>query len=346
MDALFFIQLFIVLACIGIGGRYGGMGLGAGGGLGVAILVLGFGLKPSAPSITAMLIIICVIGAVSVLQAAGGLDYLVRVAEKLLRKKPQAITFVAPILTSIFTLFCGTTYVAFSLYPVVAEVAAEAKVRPERALSATVIAASVAVAASPMSAATAGMLAILHEYAGISLGQILTIALPSFFMAAIVTSFSVYKRGKELEDDPEFQRRVAAGEYEFMHTEQKKEFVASAGAKKGVVIFAIGVVLVLILGSFTELLPSWDGKRLSTPMVIQMVMLTAALFIMIVSKVPSSTLNSGSVFRAGLMGVVAILGVSWMTATFFDAYQPELIKVFGGIVNDVTCSPLISTPRC
>ncbi|MDG5476673.1 anaerobic C4-dicarboxylate transporter family protein, partial [Citrobacter freundii] len=176
MDALFFLQLFIVLACIGIGGRYGGMGLGAGGGLGVAILVLGFGLKPSTPSITAMLIIICVIGAVSVLQAAGGLDYLVRVAEKLLRKKPQAITFVAPILTSIFTLFCGTTYVAFSLYPVVAEVAAEAKVRPERALSATVIAASVAVAASPMSAATAGMLAILHEYAGISLGQILAIA--------------------------------------------------------------------------------------------------------------------------------------------------------------------------
>lgn len=129
MDALFFIQLFIVLACIGIGGKYGGMGLGAGGGLGVAILVLGFGLKPSSPSITAMLIIICVISAVSILQAVGGLDYLVRVAERILRKKPQAITFVAPILTSVFTLFCGTTYVAFSLYPVIAEVAAEAKVR-------------------------------------------------------------------------------------------------------------------------------------------------------------------------------------------------------------------------
>lgn len=334
MDALFFIQLFIVLACIGIGGKYGGMGLGAGGGLGVAILVLGFGLKPSSPSITAMLIIICVISAVSILQAVGGLDYLVRVAERILRKKPQAITFVAPILTSVFTLFCGTTYVAFSLYPVIAEVAAEAKVRPERALSATVIAASVAVAASPMSAATAGMLAILHEYAGITLGQILSIALPSFFMAAIVTSFSVYKRGKELEDDPEFQRRVAAGEYEFMHTEQKKEYVAAPGARKGVAIFAIGVVLVLILGSFTELLPSWDGKRLSTPMVIQMIMLTAALLIMIVGKVPSNKFNSGSVFRAGLMGVVAILGVSWMTATFFDAYQAEQINVFGNLVND------------
>ena len=321
MDALFFIQLFIVLACIGIGGKYGGMGLGAGGGLGVAILVLGFGLKPSSPSITAMLIIICVISAVSILQAVGGLDYLVRVAERILRKKPQAITFVAPILTSVFTLFCWTSYVAFSLYP-------------ERALSATVIAASVAVAASPMSAATAGMLAILHEYAGITLGQILSIALPSFFMAAIVTSFSVYKRGKELEDDPEFQRRVAAGEYEFMHTEQKKEYVAAPGARKGVAIFAIGVVLVLILGSFTELLPSWDGKRLSTPMVIQMIMLTAALLIMIVGKVPSNKFNSGSVFRAGLMGVVAILGVSWMTATFFDAYQAELINVFGNLVND------------
>lgn len=333
MDVLFFIQLFIVLACIGIGGRYGGMGLGAGGGLGVAILVLGFGLKPSSPSVTAMLIIICVIGAVSVLQAAGGLDYLVRVAEKLLRKKPQAITFVAPVLTSIFTLFCGTTYVAFSLYPVVAEVAAEAKVRPERALSATVIAASVAVAASPMSAATAGMVAILHEYAGITLGQILSITLPSFFMAAIITSFSVYKRGKELEQDPEFQRRIAAGEYEFIHHAQKKEGVEIPGARKGVVIFAAGVFLVLILGSFTGLLPSWDGKKLSTPMVIQMIMLTAALFIMIVSKVPGSTLNSGSVFRAGLMGVVAILGVSWMTATFFDAYQPQLIVYFGEIVN-------------
>lgn len=333
MDVLFFIQLFIVLACIGIGGRYGGMGLGAGGGLGVAILVLGFGLKPSSPSITAMLIIICVIGAVSVLQAAGGLDYLVRVAEKLLRKKPQAITFVAPVLTSIFTLFCGTTYVAFSLYPVVAEVAAEAKVRPERALSATVIAASVAVAASPMSAATAGMVAILHEYAGITLGQILSITLPSFFMAAIITSFSVYKRGKELEQDPEFQRRIAAGEYEFIHHAQKKEGVEIPGARKGVVIFAAGVFLVLILGSFTGLLPSWEGKKLSTPMVIQMIMLTAALFIMIVSKVPGSTLNSGSVFRAGLMGVVAILGVSWMTATFFDAYQPQLIVCFGEIVN-------------
>lgn len=199
MDALFFIQLFIVLACIGIGGKYGGMGLGAGGGLGVAILVLGFGLKPSSPSITAMLIIICVISAVSILQAVGGLDYLVRVAERILRKKPQAITFVAPILTSVFTLFCGTTYVAFSLYPVIAEVAAEAKVRPERALSATVIAASVAVAASPMSAATAGMLAILHEYAGITLGQILSIALPSFLWLQLLPAFqstSVVKNWK------------------------------------------------------------------------------------------------------------------------------------------------------
>jgi anaerobic C4-dicarboxylate transporter-like protein len=333
MDLIFFIQFFIVMACIGIGGRYGGMGLGAGGGMGVLILVLGFGLKPSSPSITAILIIIAVIGTVSVLQAAGGLDYLVRIAEKILRKKPQAITFVAPIVTSIFTLFCGTTYVAFSLYPVIAEVSAEAKVRPERSLSATVIAASVAVAASPMSAATAGMVAILHEYAGVTLGQIMAVVLPSFFLAAIITSFSVYKRGLELEQDPEFQRRVAAGEYESLHGEKKEEYVATPGAKKGVAIFGLGVLAVLILGSFTGLLPPWDGTRLSTPMVIQMVMLSAALLIMIVGKVPSSKLNQGSVFRAGLMGVVAILGVSWMTATFFDAYQPELMKVFGNMIS-------------
>lgn len=333
MDLMFYLQFFIVMACIGIGGRFGGMGLGAGGGLGVMILVLGFGLKPSSPSITAILIIIAVIGAVSVLQAAGGLDYLVRIAEKILRKKPQAITFVAPVVTSIFTLFCGTTYVAFSLYPVIAEVAAEAKVRPERAISATVIAASVAVAASPMSAATAGMVAILYEYAGVSLGQIMAVTLPSFFMAAIITSFSVYKRGKELEDDPEFKRRIAAGEYESLHAEKRETFVASPAAKRGVIIFGLGVLTVLILGSFTGLLPVWDGNRLSTPMVIQMVMLSAALLIMVVGKVPGNALNQGSVFRAGLMGVVAIFGVSWMTATFFDAYQPDLMKVFGELVS-------------
>ncbi len=205
-----------------------------------------------------MLIIICVISAVSILQAVGGLDYLVRVAERILRKKPQAITFVAPILTSVFTLFCGTTYVAFSLYPVIAEVAAEAKVRPERALSATVIAASVAVAASPMSAATAGMLAILHEYAGITLGQILSIALPSFLWLQLLPAFqstSVVKNWKMILNFKGVLQQVSMSSC----TPNRKRICRCTGARKGL-LFCHRSRAGPYSRIFTELLPSWDGK--------------------------------------------------------------------------------------
>lgn len=337
MDWMFLVQLVIVLACLGIGGRYGGIGLGAGGGLGVLILVFGFGLKPAEPSITAILIIITVISAVSVLQAVGGLDYLVSIAEKILRKRTEMITIVAPIVTSFFSPFCGTSYVAFSLYPVIAEVAAEAKVRPERPMSATVIAAGVAVSSSPMSAATAGMIAFMGDYAGIGLGQLLSVTLPSFFLGAIIASLSVFKRGKELEEDPEFRRRVAAGEYQSLHVTKENSAEGPAEitprAKISVAIFGVAVFLILFFGTFTQFLPSWDGEPLPTASLIQMVMFAAALIIMVITRPHSGSLNQGSVFRAGLMGAVAILGVSWMTSTLFGAHQDQLMDMFGGITS-------------
>ncbi len=184
-----------------------------------------------------------------------------------------------------------------------------------------------------MSAATAGMIAFMSSYDSVTLSQLMAVLVPTFFLAAIVTSLSVFKRGKELEDDPEFRRRVAAGEYETLHAKQEDNYVPSPGAKKGVAIFGLAVLSILVLGSFTSLLPTWDDERLPTPALIQMVMLTAALFIMLLSKAPSSSLNQGSVFRAGLMGVVAILGVSWMTATLFETYQEEMMEAFGHVVS-------------
>ena len=333
-DLNFWLELLTVAFCIGLGGRFGGVGLGAAGGLGVSILVLLFGLKPSSPPVSTILIIVAVIACTSILQGAGGLDWMVKIAERMLRKWPKAITFVAPFVCSFFVIFVGTAYVAFAVYPVVAEVATQAKVRPERPIAASVISAGIAVVASPMSAATAAMVAALSPV-DVSLFQILLISVPAFLIATLATCLSVYWRGTELEDDPEFKRRVAAGEFKDLYKlnkNEKKEQKTDRRVLLSVAIFALGVAMVLIFGSFKELLPTWEaaGKvsRLPIPSLIQMIMLACGLFIIVACKVPSSKFADGSVFRAGLIGVVGVFGVSWLTGTFFDAYHDEFVQLF------------------
>jgi anaerobic C4-dicarboxylate transporter DcuA len=333
-DINFWLQLLAVAFCIGLGGRFGGIGLGAAGGLGVCILVLLFGLKPSSPPVSTILIIVAVIACTSVLQGAGGLDLMVRVAEKLLRKWPKAITFVAPFVCSFFVIFVGTAYVAFAVYPVVAEVATQARVRPERPIAASVISAGIAVVASPMSAATAAMIAALSPY-GVSLFNILMISVPAFLFATFCTCLSVYWKGTELENDPEFKRRVACGQFQDLVPKKAsaEPLETAKSVKVSVLIFALGVLSVLFFGTFREFLPTWTdaaGKvsSLPIPSLIQMLMLACALVIIIVCKVPSNKFADGSVFRAGLIGVVGVFGVSWLTGTFFDAYHDGFVALF------------------
>ena len=305
-DLNFWLQLFTVAFCIGLGGRYGGVGLGAAGGLGVCILVLFFGLKPSSPPVSTILIIVAVIACTSILQGAGGLDWMVKIAERMLRRWPKAITFVAPFVCSFFVIFVGTAYVAF------------------------------AVVASPMSAATAALVASLSPY-NVSLLDILMISVPAFIIATAATCLSVYWRGTELEDDPEFKRRVAEGDFEDLvlsRTDDKN--AKSSGLNKvrlSVVIFAMGVAVVLLLGFFKGLLPTWttpDGRTstLPIPSLIQMVMLACGLFIIVACKIPPHKFADGSVFRAGLIGVVGVFGISWLTGTFFDGYHDQFVSLF------------------
>lgn len=333
-DLNFWLQLLTVAFCIGLGGRYGGLGLGAAGGLGVCILVLLFGLKPGAPPVSTILIIVAVIACTSILQGAGGLDWMVRIAERMLRAWPKGITFVAPFVCSLFVIFVGTAYVAFAVYPVVAEVATQAKIRPERPIAASVISAGIAVVASPMSAATAGMVACL-SVADISLFQILMISVPAFLFATFCTALSVYWKGTELEDDPEFKRRVASGEFQELvpaKAEASEDKPTARKVKLSVAIFALGVAIVLLFGSVKSLLPAWEVagkmKTLPIPQLIQMVMLACGLFIILACKVPSSKFASGSVFRAGLIGVVGVFGISWLIDTFFNSYNAQFIHLF------------------
>jgi anaerobic C4-dicarboxylate transporter DcuA len=334
---LFWLQFLILLACIFIGARLGGVGLGVMGGVGLAILVFGFGLQPTSAPIDVMLMILAVVTAAGALQASGGMEYLVHLAEKALRKNPKWITFIAPIVTYIFTFCAGTGHVAYSILPVIAEVSRESGVRPERPMSIAVIASQQAITASPISAATVALLALLTDF-NITLLEILMISIPSTFIACMLAAFVSSKMGKELSMDPEYLKRLEAGLAPIK--KDKKAFIPTKGAKLSVIFFLLAAVLVVILGSFEELRPGWTVDevftRMTMPAAIEIVMLTIAALIIIFCKPNVEDIVSGSVFRAGATAVVAIFGIAWMGDTFF---QGNLALISGSISDLVTSAP-------
>ncbi|HET8724910.1 MAG TPA: anaerobic C4-dicarboxylate transporter family protein, partial [Anaeromyxobacteraceae bacterium] len=243
---MFWVELTVVLAMIVIGARYGGLGLGMMGGLGVAILSFLMGDLPAEPPIEVMLMIAAVVTAAGTLQAAGGMDWLVDLAEKALRKHPPAITFVAPLVAYVFTLLAGTGHVAYAILPIIAEVSRDAGVRPERPLSISVIASQQAITASPISAATVALLTLVSG-AGIGLGGLLAVCVPATLAGVLAGALVATRMGKELADDPEYQRRVAAGEVEAPRHEARPP--ATWQAKVSVALFLLGAVAIVLFGS-------------------------------------------------------------------------------------------------
>ena len=252
------IQLLIVLLCIIVGARLGGIGLGVMGGLGVALLTFVFGLEPTTPPVDVMLMIASVISAAACMQAAGGLDYMVKVAERLLRKHPQNITILAPLVTYTFTFLAGTGHVAYSVLPVISEVARETKIRPERPLGIAVIASQQAITASPISAATVALLGMLAGF-DITLFDILKISVPATLIGVLVGAFFSMRVGKELVDDPEYKRRVAAGLVE-KNNVQARGAVSLVKAKLSVALFFVATLVIVLFGSIEELRPSFDNE--------------------------------------------------------------------------------------
>lgn len=252
------LQLFLVLACIVAGARLGGIGLGVMGGLGVALLTFVFGLQPTSPPVDVMLMIAAVIAAASCMQAAGGLDYMVKVAEHLLRKHPQNITILAPLVTYTFTFLAGTGHVAYSVLPVISEVARETKIRPERPLGIAVIASQQAITASPISAATVALLGMLAGF-DITLFDILKVSVPATLIGVLVGAFFSMRVGKELVDDPEYKRRVAAG-LVYKSRVQAADVQSLVKAKVSVALFFVATLVVVFFGSIEKLRPSFDNE--------------------------------------------------------------------------------------
>lgn len=318
-----YIELLIVLLAIFVGARVGGIGLGIFGMMGLGVLVFGFGLTPGNPPIDVMLIIVAVITAAATLQAAGGLDYLVKVAEKILRKNPAMITFLAPVVCYFFTLFSGTGHIAYSLLPIISEIATDSKVRPERPLSISVIASQQAITASPISAATAALLSgeLLGDK-GVTLGNILMVCIPATLVGVIVGAIAVSFMGVPLEKDPEYLRRLREG---VLDAEGKSEEAlspqAAKRAKTSVIIFLIGVLSIVLFGSIDSLRPTFtiNGEQIKLGMtqVIEIVMMSTAGLMLIFAKADINKAVKGSVFIAGMQAVIAIFGIAWMGDTFF-----------------------------
>lgn len=331
------LQLAFVLTAIIIGARLGGIGLGIMGGLGLGILTFVFGLQPTTPPIDVMLMIVAVISAAACMQAAGGLDLMVKVAEKLLRKNPQHVTLLSPLVTYTFTFIAGTGHVAYSVLPVIAEVATETKIRPERPLGIAVIASQQAITASPISAATVALLGMLAGF-DITLVDILKITIPATLIGVFVGALYSMRVGKELVDDPEYQKRLAAGEFNKAHYELK-DVANMSKARLSVIVFIVATIFIVLFGSIDSMRPSYlvDGKEvmLDMPSIIEILMLSAAALILIVTKTNGLKAAQGSVFSAGMQAVVAIFGIAWMGDTFLQGNMAELKNSIEEVVRQM-----------
>ena len=306
------LQLLFVLVAIIVGARLGGIGLGVMGGVGLAILTFVFGLQPTAPPIDVMLMIVAVISAASCMQAAGGLDYMVKLAERLLLRNPSQVTILSPLVTYLFTFVAGTGHVAYSVLPVIAEVATETKIRPERPLGIAVIASQQAITASPISAATVALLGLLTGF-DITLSK---------------------KVGKELLEDPEYLRRLEAGMIDTKHVELN-DVKNMFHARISVIIFIAATLLIVLFGSIPAMRPMFNGTALDMPAIIEILMLCAAAVILFISRTDGIKATQGSVFPAGMQAVIAIFGIAWMGDTFINGNITELTGSIEGIVRQM-----------
>jgi anaerobic C4-dicarboxylate transporter-like protein len=334
------IQLILLLACIVLGARLGGIGLGAAGGIGLVILVFGLGLPPGSPPSIVLGMIIAVITALAAMQAAGGLDYLVSLAGRLMAKKPEYITFVAPFVTYLLVFASGTQHVIYALMPVIVQVAARADIRPERPLSMSVIASQGGLIASPISAASVAMLGALGVLQ-VGLVDILVVIILATLLGVLVGTLSVAWRGKKLSEDPVYQERLKNGEVNVAASEIAFSGEKLRNARGSLALFMLAIVAVVLLGVFPQLRPHYqvfaeghtEMGQVETGQAIMIVMLATAGLIMLFFKAKPDETVKNSIMRGGVVAVISILGVSWMGSSFFEGNRQEIVAGISEIVR-------------
>ena len=338
---MFWIQFVLVLGAILIGIRRGGVALGLIGGLGVGVLSFLFRSAPAEPPIAVMLIILAVVTASATLQVAGGLDVLVQIAERLLRAHPRYVTILAPLCTFFLTVAVGTGHAVYALLPVIADVSLRTRIRPERPMAISSVAAQMGITASPVAAAVTTFMAFAAK-AGqpVSLFDILKITLPAGIIGVLAAALWSVNRGLDLDKDPAYQARLQDPEFakalgvSVTTLDKKLPFTAVLS----VALFFTGVLGIVVLALDQDffklgLMPHVDGKPVAMTTAVQIVMLAFGAIILLVARVDAHKIAKSSVFGAGMIAVVCIFGIAWMSDTFVSANKTFLVAQIKSMVE-------------
>lgn len=344
MDATITMEFLIIIACLIVGTRYGGFGLGLISGVGLLVFAFIFHLQPGKPPVDVLLTIMSVLGCASVLQTAGGLNVMMRFAEKFLRKHPDHITFLAPLTTWTLTVMCGTGHVVYTMFPIIYDIAIKKGIRPERPMAVASVASQIGICASPVSVAVVSMVAMTSKAPGfghpLSLLEILSVGMPATLCGVVLAAIWSLKRGRDLDKDPEFQAKLqdpAERDYIYGESATLLDKVFPKEAYYATWIFLGAIALVIALGAFPELRPVFGAgdkaKPLSMNLVIQMMMLSSGAIILMVCRIKPQEIPNGTVFKAGMVAVISIFGVAWMADTFFEAHFTLLKETLAGVVK-------------
>lgn len=346
----FSIQLAVVLICLFYGAKKGGIALGLLGGIGLLILSFGFAVAPGKPAINVMLTILAVVVASATLQASGGLDVMLQIAEKVLRKNPKFLTILAPFTTCFLTMLCGTGHVVYTMMPIIYDIAIKNGIRPERPMAASSISSQLGIIASPVSVAVVSLTALLlnpeinkHPLAGFDgYVDLLAITIPSTLIGVLAIGIFSWFRGKDLDKDPEFLAKLQNPETKKYIYGESKTLLGQKLPKVqwlAMWIFLGAIAIVAILGAFPELRPQFtDSKGISKPMnmvvTIQMFMLLAGSALIIFTKLDPSKIAKNEIFKSGMIALVAVFGISWMADTMFAVHTPMMKQALGDIVKE------------
>lgn len=344
MTLTMIIELLIVLAALYVGSRYGSLALGAISGIGLAILVFGFGLKPGTPPTDVIYIIIAAVTCAGTLQASGGMDWMIQLAEKMLRKHPNHITILGPLVTFTLTVLVGTGHVVYTIMPIICDIALKKNIRPERPCAVASVASQVGITCSPIAAAVVAFVTISNANGFmVSIPQVLMVTIPACLIGLMCASAASYRRGKDLDKDPDFLRRKNDPEmFDYMYGSSATTLdkVISREAKASVFVF-LGALMVIVFFAFCQMIHVSDGGTLAGSanlpkmnICIQIIMLTASAINIVFCKASPKKAVAGAVWQSGMVAVVAIYGIAWLADTYFGNYMDQMKEMLADLVTN------------
>ena len=324
-------EFLLLLGFLYAGSRFGGIGLGVVSGIGLMFEVLVLRMPPGKAPVDVMLVILAVVTCASVLEAAGGLKYMLQVAERILRKNPKRVTILGPIVTYTMTIMLGTGHAVYSIMPIIGDIALKNGIRPERPMAAASVASQLAITGSPISAVVALYLkdiAHIEAFAHVSLLDIVAVTIPATFAGTIALSLYSLRRGKELQDDPEYQRRMQDPVWRdriLSTTSTTLNEELPPAARNSVLLFILALVSIVVVAMLPAIrtIPGME-KPIDMSVIIQMFMLGFGGIILLATRTHVQTVPNGVVFKSGMVAAIAIFGIAWMSDTYFSFAMPHV----------------------